>query len=687
MSIENEYHFIRPINRSSNMINAYLSLLDKKKYSIKQMAPIRNPVEAKKTLRELRILNKLQHENITDLSRVFLVFDEPNGVICRLSTVTGYMESNLFEVREDPKTRQNDDHIKWFIFSQLKAVTYLHSVGYVHRDIKLENILINTEQKIKLCGFGHVKDVSRKITSAELLDFAAPIPNRAPELLFNLYGRPTFYANANLHIPVTTRIDENDLINSNQAQAVDIFSIGTCMMELITGQSLFKSINYEYCVKTFVELYGRIPNDSLSWVRNDNQKRWISSLNGEVRRPTHIISGYSNPQALDLIDKMLEFSPLKRISAKEALNHPYFKDVYLIEDDVSPLVDEIIQYGSKFDNDFENNPRLTLSEYQIQIIKEINDINSKSNYQIYNYPISFADCNEGFKLFGKQSLGLNYCKPKREQFLPSIDFSNNSVDVFSVDQIDHALSAPVTYIPQNVQTNSNNSMPIDTGFKSIHNMEPNAEVLVPSNSTPASNFYGNNYPAIPSNMAISIPKAHKNISQIGPNEIPQNKQQDQSTKNTSNANNPNFKQEEYLGKRSLFINNQNDDNLNEEKNIESENFRHTESTPDPQGTLNPNEPNLKPSPGKNELNAKIERKRKNSKNIKLDAIKTKYEIKEKEEGNVTYDGIQEKFLLNKAEEKLNKYSGQQSAPIQTTVNKSNPTNETYEDMRKKVKNE
>ena len=117
MSIENEYHFIRPINRSASSINAYLSLLDKQKYSIKQMAPIRNSMDAKKSLRELRILNKLQHENITDLNRVLLNFDDPNGFFGRLSMVTGYMESNLFEVRKDAKTRLNDDHIKWFIFS------------------------------------------------------------------------------------------------------------------------------------------------------------------------------------------------------------------------------------------------------------------------------------------------------------------------------------------------------------------------------------------------------------------------------------------------------------------------------------------------------------------------------------------------------------------------------------------
>ena len=110
---------------------------------------------------------------------------------------------------------------------------------------------------------------------------------------------------------------EQSLISTTQAQAIDIFSVGTCMLELITGQSLFKSINYEYCVKTLVELYGKVDEDSLSFIVNEHHKKWISSLNGEKLRPTHNVQ-YDNQKALDLIDKMLEFSPNKRITAKDS---------------------------------------------------------------------------------------------------------------------------------------------------------------------------------------------------------------------------------------------------------------------------------------------------------------------------------------------------------------------------------
>jgi mitogen-activated protein kinase 1/3 len=119
-------------------------------------------VDARRTLREIRILRTVKHENILDLLSV--IYDESvkDFEFGDIYLVTSYMDIDLFRIIRSGQDL-TDEHIKFIVYQILKSLKYLHSVQIVHRDLKPSNILANEKCEIKLCDFG----LSRQIEETD----------------------------------------------------------------------------------------------------------------------------------------------------------------------------------------------------------------------------------------------------------------------------------------------------------------------------------------------------------------------------------------------------------------------------------------------------------------------------------------------------------------------------------------
>eukprot|EP01063_Lacrimia_lanifica_P017922 TRINITY_DN24900_c0_g1_i1.p1 TRINITY_DN24900_c0_g1~~TRINITY_DN24900_c0_g1_i1.p1 ORF type:complete len:636 (+),score=235.53 TRINITY_DN24900_c0_g1_i1:193-2100(+) len=172
--------------------------------AIKKFKESEDDEQVRKTsLREVRVLKQLRHDNIINLLEVF----RRKG---KLYLVFEYVEKTILELLEKHPYGLDDADVKRYTYQLLRGVEYCHAHGIVHRDIKPENILISKHGALKLCDFGFARLLSGP--GAQYTDYVATRWYRSPELLVG---------------------------DTEYGKGVDIWAIGCIFAEITNGIPLF----------------------------------------------------------------------------------------------------------------------------------------------------------------------------------------------------------------------------------------------------------------------------------------------------------------------------------------------------------------------------------------------------------------------------------------------------------------
>jgi len=252
------------------------------------------------SIREIKILQNLDHENIVRLREVvrssnigfvFLVFE--------------YYEHDLASLIDTKmKSYFNISEIKCILKQLVSAIQYAHKHFVIHRDIKLSNILLNNNGHIVLCDWGLARLYSNPLK--QHTSNVVTLWYRAPELL----------------------------LGSNQYHtAIDMWAIGCIVGELVLHRPLLQGRNEFEQVQLIYELLGA-PNHHI-W---PNYNQLPNIVNGtfqqiEQQRQKYKFNNIDQlfvqfgANLLDLIKQLLAYDPSKRITAKNALFHPWFDDL------------------------------------------------------------------------------------------------------------------------------------------------------------------------------------------------------------------------------------------------------------------------------------------------------------------------------------------------------------------------
>eukprot|EP01080_Neovahlkampfia_damariscottae_P009239 gene9239-1325_t len=264
-------------------------------------------------LRELKILMHLHHENIISLKDVIKPssIDEFNDVYY----VFEFMDTNLSQVIKSTQSL-TEEHVQYIMYQILLGLQYIHSADILHRDLKPANILLNSSCQVKICDFGLARGIDFKTDPTMSTTFIQTRWYRAPEMILN-------------HPTVTKQ--------------VDMWSVGCILAELIGRKPIFPGSSPLDQLKRICQVCGT-PN--FKDVPGDEKtiKVMFSQLSFYTPIDLSLIYPNVSKDTLDLLAKMLQFQPNNRISAEDALKHPYFKSLY------SP---DHLEKCEEFDSSFE----------------------------------------------------------------------------------------------------------------------------------------------------------------------------------------------------------------------------------------------------------------------------------------------------------------------------------------------
>lgn len=260
-------------------------------------------------LDEIKLLHYINSGGNPDENRVVQLFDyfyhkEHLFLVCEL------LRDNLYEFSK--YNRESGDE-PYFSLARLQSIArqslialrYIHSLGLIHCDLKPENILIKSYSRceIKVIDFG-----SSCFTTDHLSSYVQSRCYRAPEVIM---GLPYDYN-------------------------IDIWSLGAILPELFNGRVLFHNESISTMLARIVAICGDVPEHMLQSGRHSSKFFTEDGIPYEVDKDTNQVShllpkrtklkhrvGTSDSLFLDFISKLIAIDPQKRLSADEALKHPF----------------------------------------------------------------------------------------------------------------------------------------------------------------------------------------------------------------------------------------------------------------------------------------------------------------------------------------------------------------------------
>ncbi|KDO31813.1 CMGC/MAPK protein kinase [Saprolegnia parasitica CBS 223.65] len=257
-----------------------------------------HPHQLKQILREVRLMRHLCHENI--LSLMDLIPPPSYQDFRDVYMTVDLMEMDLHRIIYS-KEVLSDDHIRYFVFQMLSGLEHMHACGVLHRDLKPSNLLINSDCQLKICDMGLARP--KDVDDLGMTEYVVTRWYRAPELL----------------------------LGSTYGEGVDVWAAGCIMAEMLGRKPLFPGRSYVHQLQLIMNVLG-VPEEH-SFKENPQAQKFkgrqlLSKTPSMQGIDVSVLFPNANPEALDLLWKLLVFDATKRLSVQDALRHPYLAQYY-----------------------------------------------------------------------------------------------------------------------------------------------------------------------------------------------------------------------------------------------------------------------------------------------------------------------------------------------------------------------
>jgi len=243
------------------------------------------------SLREVAVLKELNSDYVVKL---FEVFCSPS----KLTLVFELMENDLKVYMKSLGRQMEPRDIKYLTWQLMKGLEVCHARRVIHRDIKPQNLLIDSQLRMKLADFGLARA------------FIVPMPKYTHEVVTVWYRAPEILLGSSLY-----------------SLGVDMWAVGCVFAEMATGQPLFAGDSeIDTIFKVFQKLgtpteamwpgLGELPFFKPSFPKWP-AKGWENIRNTKAQ---------VDSEGIDLLEQLMAYDPKNRMSARKSLQHQYLKD-------------------------------------------------------------------------------------------------------------------------------------------------------------------------------------------------------------------------------------------------------------------------------------------------------------------------------------------------------------------------
>ena len=331
-----------------------------------------------KVLYEINLMKKLNHQNIT---KILETFEDDQFYFIIMEYING---GNLFSYVK--KRRKLSEKVAKFLFRQIiLGIKHIHSNLIVHRDIKLENILIDMNNNIKICDFG-----------------IGIILSSENQILHSHCGTPVYIA--------------PEIITSTKDKGykgfpVDIYSAGIVLYIMVSGRLPFDESPDDICEINKNKDMNKENEIKLKYGLSKREPKYLENISDELR---------------DLLKGLLNKDPNKRLNIEQILNHPWFSNVNSNKIKLFSKTERQLLYQAYIDY----RKRKASELIETFTLSNLNKDNNKSN-ENYNCETK-SSLLAPFNSFNYEYFNIVNPKNKRDEFE---DFNNKKLvienDLFS----------------------------------------------------------------------------------------------------------------------------------------------------------------------------------------------------------------------------------------------------------------
>jgi mitogen-activated protein kinase 1/3 len=284
---------------------------------IKRISPHGDLAHWRCALREVSFLRHFNHDNIISIRDI----KKPrnNDDLIDIYLVQELMETSMRGIIATRKLSEED--CQYLIWQILCAVETMHFAGILHRDLKPSNLLLGQSYRLKV---GDLSLARSAIKVADESERVGTLSYRAPEIL---------------------------LAYRNHTKAVDLWSVGCILAEMLGGKQIFPGTGSLLQLKKVFSVLGTPAVEDTLWI-SPGLIQEIRGLKPRKKVPWKEIFPTASNDILDLLEKLLEFDPVKRINAKEALEHPFLKSYHpsMEESSAAPIPNGLFYFDAETDD-------------------------------------------------------------------------------------------------------------------------------------------------------------------------------------------------------------------------------------------------------------------------------------------------------------------------------------------------